>query len=154
VFLDDAADRKRVLRYTADLLSSPGRLVWIFPQGAERPRAAPLDDFKPGAAILARSVQALRVVPVGIRYEFRGEPNPEAFLSIGEPLSPSATAREGVLAQQAAVAAELGRIDAYLRRPDETAGFGPLYRRPSQSKAAALAERLLALFTRYKTKDT
>lgn len=151
VFLDDPADRKRVLRYTRDLLKTPGRLVWIFPQGAERPRAAPLDDFKPGAALVARMSEDIRVVPVGIRYEFRNRPKPEAFVSVGAPLSAAVDVQAGVREQQDAVSRQLANIDRYLLNSDETTGFTTVIGNDSSSQSRGWAERILAFVTRYRT---
>jgi len=152
VHLDDPADRKRVLRYTRDLLGAPGRLVWIFPQGTERPRVAPLDDFKPGAAIIARTTPDVRVVPVGIRYELRGVPGPEAILSIGPPLEAQTDVETARLAQQAAVTRELETIDRFLMTAEGAAEFQTVRKRAPASPGERLAERILAFFTRYRTK--
>lgn len=150
VHLDDPADRKQVLRYARTLLGAPGRLVWIFPQGRERPRAAPLDDFKPGAAIIARTVADVQVVPVAIRYELRGVPGPEAILSIGPPLAAESDVETARLAQQAAVIRELEAIDRYLVSGEGSDDFQTVRKRPSASWGDRLAERILALFTRYR----
>ena len=42
VDLDDPRDGARALRYAARLLKNRGALVWIFPQGTERPITAPI----------------------------------------------------------------------------------------------------------------
>ena len=65
VELDNPRDNKRVLKYTAGLLNEPGRLVWMFPQGEERPSTAPIDDFKRGAALIAAMSGVPNVVQTG-----------------------------------------------------------------------------------------
>ena len=148
VHLDDPSDRRRVLKYAAALLGEPGRLVWMFPEGAERPRALGVDTFKPGAAIIAKWAGICRVVPVGLRYEFGGAEHPEAFISIGDPLEPADDIDTTRQAQEEAVLAELGRIDAFVAHRDDHAGFA-LEIRTVPSRAVALAERMLCYVTRY-----
>ena len=156
--LDDPTDRRRVLKYAADLLSESesNRLVWIFPEGAERPRALNVDVFRPGAAIIAKWVQGSRpvsVVPVGLRYEFRNAARPEAFISIGDPVPPQDDVTAAAEAQRSAVRAELACIDRFVMRESETDGFvRALHRSPSRLSAAA--ERMLSFFTRYPKEAT
>lgn len=72
------------LRYALGRLSEPGSRVWIFPQGA----IAPVDrrplEVDPGAAWLASKAR-VPVVAVAIRYEFREDQLPEAFVSFSTP---------------------------------------------------------------------
>jgi 1-acyl-sn-glycerol-3-phosphate acyltransferase len=145
---DDPADRRRVLRYAAELLDNPGRLVWIFPEGGERPRSVGVDAFKPGAAIVAERAKVDAVVPIGLRYEFSGREHPEAYVSIGEPLRPTNDIDAACLAQADAVRAELRAVDAFVRRHDDEAGF-VLTLESGPSGISAFSERLLSFFTRY-----
>jgi 1-acyl-sn-glycerol-3-phosphate acyltransferase len=114
VDLDDPADGARAIRYAAKRLAGPGSVVWIFPQGREVPVTAPL-EFRGGSAEVARISRRATVVPVGLRYEHGKQPEPEAWVSIGEPLPSSPSIRTSVDsardAHARAVSAELGRID-------------------------------------------
>lgn len=137
VDLASARDGVRAIRYAAGLLDRPGRLVWVFPQGAETPITRPL-EFRPGAAAIARLAPGAAVVPVGLRYEHGGTPEPDLWASIGAPV-----AEGGADAQRAAVAAELAAIEAALG----TETFPVLHRR-SPSGVQRLAEASLAWLTR------
>jgi Acyltransferase len=119
VDLDNPADGARALRYSAKLLTRKAignaqRMVWIFPQGAERPSTEPL-EFRPGSAEIARLAKGCTVQPVAIRYEFVGEELPRIYLSFGAALQPPRDVAAGRITQQNAVARELGRIDDHLR---------------------------------------
>ncbi len=149
VYLKDPVDRRRVLRYTAKLLNDAGRLVWIFPEGRERPRSIGVDEFLPGAAMIARLSPKTAVVPVGIRYEFLGREHPEAFVSIGEPLRRVNDIDSACRAQRQAVQRELEKIDEVIREPTANNGFEVILERPP-SRGATFAERLLAILTRYR----
>jgi 1-acyl-sn-glycerol-3-phosphate acyltransferase len=146
--LDDPADRRLVLSYAARLLDRPGRLVWIFPEGAERPRSLGVDEFRPGAALVAKKASIDTVIPVGLRYEFTHKEHPEAFISIGRPLTRQAGIDEMRIAQAEAVRKELARIDAFVLNRNDTQFILTMEQRPS--RAALLAERLLSAFTRYR----
>lgn len=79
-----AAGRREFLTYTTALLT-PGRAVWITPQGEiASPRRRPL-AFQAGLGHLARRVRGLAVVPVAVVYEFGQEPRPEIFVKLGAP---------------------------------------------------------------------
>jgi len=86
VDLEDRADGARALRHAARLLDRARRLVWIFPQGRERPVTARPLAFAPGAAAIARLAPACRVVPAALRYEHGEEPEPVAYVAFGEAL--------------------------------------------------------------------
>lgn len=144
--LDDAADRRRVLKYAANLLDRPGRLVWMFPEGAERPRAVGVDEFKPGAAIIARWAKGCPVIPVGLRYEFGGREHPEAFVSIGEPLEADDDVDAARQAQRDAVIRQLDTIDGFVRERNNDEFVLKMKQNPP--RIDALAERILSFFTR------
>ena len=147
VELDNPRDSKRILKYTAGLLDAPGRLVWIFPQGEERPSTAPIDDFKRGAALVAAMARVPNIVPVGIRYEFRSLPAPEAYMAVGEPLPFDLNVKNGRAAQQEGVIKALREIDTFIRAPSSSDTFEQYYARTKQP--GALAERLLSYLARY-----
>lgn len=72
------------LRFALARLSEPASRVWIFPQGA----IAPVDrrplEVDPGASWIATRAR-VPVVAVAIRYEFREDQLPEAFVSFSSP---------------------------------------------------------------------
>jgi 1-acyl-sn-glycerol-3-phosphate acyltransferase len=136
VDLTSARDGVRAIQYGAGLLERPGRLVWIFPQGKETPITRPL-VFRPGAAAIARRARAA-VVPVGIRYELGATAKPTLWVSIGAEIDGMTTS-----AQEAAVGAELARIDAALEDNDF-----PVLHRSSESTMFRFAESALSWLTR------
>jgi 1-acyl-sn-glycerol-3-phosphate acyltransferase len=146
----DPADGARALHYAAGLLDRPGRLVWIFPQGRERPITERPLVFRPGSAEVARLARRARVLPVGLRYELGEDERPVAWVSIGAPLDAAGTRPLEVTAaralQEDAVAAELDRIDAAIRA-GTTEGFPALVEGRS-SPLAPLATWALARMTR------
>ena len=57
--------------------------MYIFPQGAIAPNdRRPLAVF-PGVGHIVRRVGGATLLPVALRYEFRGEQRPEAFMLLG-----------------------------------------------------------------------
>lgn len=147
VDLGSRMDRARVVRYGAKVLQSAGTLVWVFPQGRERPVTAPL-EFAPGAAAIARRAPHAVVVPAAMRYEHMELQQPRAFLSFGAPMTPSDDIESMCAAQREAVQQELARIDAALVRDDYTQTYAPMLARRSPSRPGLL-ERALAVLTRY-----
>jgi 1-acyl-sn-glycerol-3-phosphate acyltransferase len=149
VEIGDAADARRALRYGAALLAKPGRVVWVFPQGIERPITESLVDFKPGAAMMAKLAAQQQIIGVGLRYEFGAAEKPTLLASIGEPFGFDTDVRAGALQQQRAVDAELAAIEQHVREPRVGDGFAPVMSsRPSV--LSAWAEKALAWLTRYR----
>ncbi|MBK6315532.1 MAG: lysophospholipid acyltransferase family protein [Blastocatellia bacterium] len=72
------------LRYALKRLSEPTSRVWIFPQGTITPVDRRPINVDPGAAWLATRA-GVPVVAVAIRYEFREDQLPEAFVSFSLP---------------------------------------------------------------------
>lgn len=144
VDLDDARDGARAVRYAARLLDRPGRLVWIFAQGRERPVTARPLGFRAGSAAVARLAPSAVVVPAALRYEFGGAPDPTAWVACGRALARGDAA--SLAAQEAAVAAELDRIEGAVGDGGGAEFATRWQRRPSG--LSALAERTLAAFTR------
>ena len=145
VDLDSPADGAAAMRYAARLLDRPGRLVWVFPQGTERPVTEPL-AFRVGAAAVARLARQAVTVPAALRYELAGTERPNLYLSFGEPLLAERDPERGRAAQEAAVAIELARIERAVRGEAEP-GFTDVFH-AAPSPAGALAERALARLTR------
>lgn len=128
-------DGVAALRHAQALLDRPGRLVWVFPQGAITPAHREV-HFEGGAARIAMAVPGLRVVPVGLRYRFGDHERPELGIHCGAPLVPTAAAPAVVTEQlRAAVLACLRQLDD--ADPDERAVWFAHDARPS------LATRML-----------
>jgi 1-acyl-sn-glycerol-3-phosphate acyltransferase len=74
----------RSVAYISRLLHErPGRALYIFPQGTITPNdQRPLVLF-PGLAHIVRRSGGALLCPVALRYEFRGEQLPEAFIRFG-----------------------------------------------------------------------
>lgn len=138
VELTSRRDGAAAVRYAADLLDKPGRLVWVFPQGQERPAHERPLRFSSGAARIA-SLSGALTVPVAFSYVFGGRERPDVYVSIGAPLVDADRH-----AQARAVERELDRIEAELSEPGreafETIGRGDRVK-------AGLAERMLAAAT-------
>ncbi len=102
------------LDYAAGLLDRPGRMVWVFPQGDERPVTLRPLGFRRGAAVVACRAPAARVVPLALRYEVGHWPRPCAFLAFGTARAPCADVDAERAAQEAGVTALLDRLDDHL----------------------------------------
>lgn len=80
-------DARAVSLYAGRLLREGARrTLWIFPQGELLPARAPL-AFRSGVARFARAAPGAPLVPVAVRYEFRAEQRPEAFVRVGPALA-------------------------------------------------------------------
>lgn len=131
--------------YAVDLLDRPGRLLWIFPQGDERPiNQRPL-GFRRGAPVVWAQRRDAVVIPLGIRYVFAHTEKPFLYLSFGPPVEPAGEIEADRLAMEAAVTARLDRIEATLGQREH--GFTVALRTP-KSRLGALAERMLAWMNR------
>jgi hypothetical protein len=80
----DARSAMRSVAYISRLLAErPGRALAIFPQGEITPNdRRPIQMFS-GMAHVARRAGGATLWPVALRYEFRGEQRPEAFIRAG-----------------------------------------------------------------------
>jgi 1-acyl-sn-glycerol-3-phosphate acyltransferase len=145
VDLDKPADGASVMRYAARLLDRPGKLVWVYPQGRERPITERPLDFRPGSAEIARICRA-HVVPAGLRYEFGGDERPTLWLSFGEAFAAERDTKKGLGHQEEAVARELDVIERAVRGGDDEAFATEWQAKPS--RVGAVFERMLAAMTR------
>lgn len=147
VDLDDPRDGGLAIRYAAKLLREPGRLVWVFAQGDERPITERPLRFRAGAATVSRLCPGATVIPLALRYEFGQTERPALHVNIGEPLPYERNVEAGQAQQEAAVLALLDELDALLiaktpPRDDE------LFHQHVPGFWARLAESWLARLTR------
>lgn len=82
----DARSAMRSVAYIARMLGARReRALWIFPQGELTPNDRRPLTIYPGVAHVVRRVGGALLWPVALRYEFRGEQRPEAFIRAGPP---------------------------------------------------------------------
>lgn len=141
VALDDPADRAAVVPYAASLLDAPGRHVWLFPQGAERPVTEPL-SFHAGAARLSAQ-SGVPVVPMALRYEHGRTPRPRAYVAFGPALPPPSDPEQGVADQEQAVTALLATLETEVRAAARRTGTIPALL-GGEARRTGLAERILS----------
>ena len=110
--------------------AAPGKAVWLFPQGRQRPTHLRPLQLRRGWEALARLAKA-SVVPVSMAYGFRDQPVPSCFLDFGRPTSDL----EGELI------AGLEDIDRQLDGQDM--GFHPLFEGKAPNPELGLGVRLL-----------
>lgn len=148
VDLDQPSDGAAAVRYAAKLLDRPGRLVWIFPQGAERPAGQRPLGFRDGAAGVARVAKRAVTIPAALRYELSGEEMPRLYLSFGRALSAERDIDKARAAQEEAVLDELSAIERAIAG-DEVPGepFALVFQK-DPSWLARLAEKWLAWMAR------
>lgn len=131
---------RQCLEDSAALLDRPGRALWIFPQGRQRPaHLRPLDLKARGLQILhARS--PVDIVPVSFDYVFLERDRPAAIVRFGAPLPGGTLGGERLLpAVESALLCGLSVIDDAVRQAtdgrrartdphDPLPGFAPLVR--------------------------
>jgi 1-acyl-sn-glycerol-3-phosphate acyltransferase len=122
----------------ATLLDRPGRCLWIFPQGRQRPAHLRPLDLKPGLSLLYR-VAGLPILPVSISYLFRERAQPAAFIRFGAPLRPEG---DPLPAVEAALIDGLEEADRCVVQGLQT--FEPLLCAPPGRSEDGLGTRLLA----------
>lgn len=130
------------LKASVDLLDRPGRVLWIFPQGHQRPSHLRPLGLERGVSILANDAK-VDVVPVSLTYTFREAPQPSIAVNIGRPCSLRRAGPPEALEQS---------LVAGLERNDEllTAGTGEYEALvpPRAAGGVPLAGRFLARFGR------
>lgn len=79
----------------------PGRGLWVFPQGARRPRREPVHAIERGAAQVALLTrEPVRICPVAFRYEYLSEDRAEAFVFVGDQVSGIGGRESGVTSRE------------------------------------------------------
>jgi hypothetical protein len=149
------ADARLVSDYATRVLrSGEGRTLWLFPQGDLLPARGPI-HFRSGTARLAQANAGVPIVPIAVRFEFRGEQRPECVLRVGRATAAVPGERPALLTRrlEESLRAELAELDAALARPELTGyrpvlggrgslstlyerSFGRLARRPPAERAA------------------
>ena len=100
------------LQSAAALLDRPGRNIWIFPQGRQRPAHLRPLDLKHGVQIM-RAANPVDVVAVSIDYVFLERDRPAAMVRFSRPIT---TGGDDLLpAVEAAMLDGLDRIDSAAR---------------------------------------
>lgn len=155
VNLQNARDGAVAIRYAAGLLREAGEpvarkhpVLWVFPQGRERPVTERPLGFRAGSAEVARVAKVTRILPLGLRYEFAARERPEMFIALGPTLAWNRDVVRGREEQEAGVTRELERIEEALKSGSRD-GFCSLHRY-EPGLWERLAERMLAWCTRPK----
>lgn len=142
----DARSAMRSVRYIGGLLAERrNRCLYIFPQGEITPNdRRPLEIFS-GVAHIVRPAGGATLWPAALRYEFRGEQRPEAFIRIGPAHRAGANANTRALAAE--IGARLTRACEALREEytaDDLGGYQVLLRgRPSANRVFDAVRALL-----------
>ncbi len=150
---------RQCLESSAALLDRPGRSVWIFPQGRQRPAHLRPLDLKPGLRIM-HAHNPVDVVGVSVDYVFLERDRPAAVVRFSAPMPGTDIGGEALLpAVEHALLDGLAVIDAAViaatdgararRQPqDPLPGFVPLVRRPRSGAQDGLGARMLGVFDR------
>ena len=151
---NSADSSRQCLRACSALLDRPGRGLWIFPQGRQRPAHLRPLDLKRGVQTL-HAHNPVDVVAVSLTYVFLEREHPAAIVRFSAPMPGAAVAGEALLPavegalleglaaiDVAAVAATDGRR-ATSNPADPLPGFVPLVRPRRLVDAEGIGGRLL-----------
>jgi 1-acyl-sn-glycerol-3-phosphate acyltransferase len=144
VDLGDPSDGAAAIRYAARLLDRPGRLVWVFPQGRERPITERPLAFRAGSAEIARVAKRAITLPAALRYEHASTERPVLYLSFGDRLAAERDPARGRELQERAVEQEMARIERAVRG-EEGLGFEAVHT-SDEAPDGGLATRALSFF--------
>lgn len=146
----------RCLEVSVDLLDRPGRSLWIFPQGRQRPAHLRPLDLKPGLQTM-HAHNPVDVIAVSIDYVFLECARPAALVRFSAPIPCADVLGDGLLPtveralldglsdiDAAVIAATDGRR-ARLHPDDPLPGFTPLVRPRGSDGQGGLGSRLLRL---------
>jgi 1-acyl-sn-glycerol-3-phosphate acyltransferase len=147
VDLDEPSDGAAAVRHAARLLDRPGRMVWIFPQGDERPITERPLGFRGGAAQVARVARSAVTIPAAIRYEHAAEELPRLYLSFGAALPYDRDVAAARASEEAAVLTEMSAIEASISGKSVEGDAFELVHRRDPAWPSVLAERMLAVMT-------
>lgn len=127
----DPGDGARAVRSAARFLDRPGRALWIFPQGRQRPQWERPLGFRGGACAIARRAPRAALVPFALHYEVGERERPEVWLHFGAPLADP----RGL---ESAVAEGLEVVRAAIRGGARVPSLLPARRRLGEGPAARL----------------
>jgi len=136
---NDPRDGVRALRHGARFLDRPGRALWIFPQGRQRPGWERPLQFRGGAARIAALSKNCAVVPVSIQYELAEREEPEAWVQFGAPLA--APVRTEAI--EAAVTRGLDQLRNLISAEIQIGSLLPAHPRLGEGPATRLLARML-----------
>jgi hypothetical protein len=151
---------RKCLQACAALLDRPGRSLWIFPQGRQRPAHLRPLDLKPGVQIVHAS-RPVDVIAVSINYVFLEKDSPAAVVRFSPPMPGSDIAGTALLpAVEGALLNGLDVIDAAATaatdghrvrsHPDEPfPGFTPLIRPARVAAQDGFGARMLDYLRRW-----
>lgn len=133
----EPAKLREDLRIAVRYLTGPGRCLWVFPQGHQRPTWLRPLGLRRGATLVA-SLSESTLIPVAIGYAFREAPVPAVYVDFGRPIASGALEEELV--------AGLARIDAHLEHGEHR--FEALIPSRARRTDEGLLSRLLARWVR------
>lgn len=150
---------RQCLESAAVLLDRPGRSIWIFPQGRQRPAHLRPLDLRPGLRIM-HAHNPVDIVGVSIDYVFLERDRPAAIVRFSAPIPGDAVGGEALLPtvertlldglaeiDTAVIAATDGKR-ARSHPQDPLPGFVPLVSPPHASAQDGLGARMLQMFDR------
>jgi 1-acyl-sn-glycerol-3-phosphate acyltransferase len=133
---DDPKDGARAVRHAASLLDRPGRVVWVFPQGAQRPQWVRPLGLSRGFELIARRAPQAALLPLSLHYEVGEREQPEAWVCFGAPLGAPALLEESITAG-------LELLQQRISAGPPPAGLWPEPERLGEGAASRLLARLL-----------
>ncbi len=148
---------RQSLESSAALLDRPGRGLWVFPQGRQRPAHLRPLDLKPGL-LIAHARSPVDLVAVSINYVFLERNRPAAGVRFSPPLPGAAVRGQALLpAVESALVDGLGAIDvaamaatdgrrARSHPRDPLPGFAPLVLPAGSAARGGLGGRILSAF--------
>ncbi len=146
---------RHCLESSAALLDRPGRALWVFPQGRQRPAHLRPLDLKPGLQI-GHARSPVDLIAVSINYVFLERNHPAAVVRFSPPLPGAAVAGQALLpAVETALVDGLAAIDVAAmaatdgRRArshplDPLPGFAPLVLPAGSAARGGLGGRVLS----------
>lgn len=150
---------RQCLEASADLLTRPGRAIWIFPQGRQRPAHLRPLDLRPGLRIM-HSRNPVDVIAVSLDYVFLERNRPAAIVRFSTPMTGDVAAGDALLpAVENALLGGLADIDLAVlaatdgRRArshprDPLPGFTALVAAPRSGAEDGLGARMLRTLDR------
>lgn len=146
---DDAGSYHDLMR-SLQLLSAPGRALWLFPQGRQRPPHIRPLALQSGVALLAQQSR-LPIVPVSISYAYLDAPKPRIVIHFNQAIDSFASTekehvpwRRSLYMLESRIVAGLDANDRFV--VDNQGDYRPLLDRDAPSTDTPAGARLLTLF--------